>query len=74
MEQLSNLARPVKASEMRLLYRLLQVKHGSMDGEAVEDYLTSFFGVSDLRLVSVQKMQEAVQTLALMPDRGNQSM
>lgn len=73
-EQLKELALHVAKQEWILLYRLVQKKKGSMDGDAVEDYLKNFFEVSDLSLLTPQRVQEAVQFLARMPDRIRRTM
>ncbi len=58
-----------KFSDWQLLYWLVMVKKGSMDGDSVERYLLDLFQVGDLRFVSEHSVRCAIDMLNDMPNR-----
>lgn len=63
------MAAPVKFSDWKILYWLVMVKKGSMDGDSVERYLMELFQVGDLRLASKHDVRCAIDMLSDMPDK-----
>ncbi len=63
------MAASAKFADWKILYWLVMVKKGSMDGDSVERYLMDLFQVGDLRLVSEDSVRCAIDMLSDMPDK-----